>query len=398
MFTFFGQFFDHGLDLVTKGGGTVLMPLQPDDPLFVPGSPDNFMAMTRGQNLPGPDGILGTADDVQESMNTTTPWVDQNQTYTSHPSHQVFLRQYAKNARASRSQTGKMLDGDHCAPRPTGIAGDNICNIGNWGDVKRQASTILGIRLVDQDVFDVPLHPHRPVRALQAGPERLPAAGAAERPAGREPRGQRRPRRDHSRPTRCTPATRSSTTSRTTPCRTPASCRTPTRRSATSATPPCQPPGTYDDELLNAHFITGDGRGNENIALSMVHQIFHAEHNRLVVDIDRADQRGADAAGDRRLAAPCTPAAGWDYDERLFQAARFGTEMQYQHLVFEEFARKMQPLINPFLGGLTSINGGDLGGVRAHRLPPRPLDAAGSRQPHQRRRLQQRLARSSTCS
>ena len=35
MFTFFGQFFDHGLDLVTKGGsGTVIIPLQPDDPLF----------------------------------------------------------------------------------------------------------------------------------------------------------------------------------------------------------------------------------------------------------------------------------------------------------------------------------------------------------------------------
>src|ERR1051326_7184888 len=31
--------------------------------------------------------------------------------------------------------------------------------------------------------------------------------------------------------------------------------------------------------------------------------------------------------------------------------------MQYQHLVFEEFARKMQPLINAFLGGITSING-----------------------------------------
>jgi hypothetical protein len=29
--------------------------------------------------------------------------------------------------------------------------------------------------------------------------------------------------------------------------------------------------------------------------------------------------------------------------ERLFRAARFGTEMQYQHLVFEEFARKVQP-------------------------------------------------------
>ena len=38
----------------------------------------------------------------------------------------------------------------------------------------------------------------------------------------------------------------------------------------------------------------------------------------------------------------------WD-GERLFQAAKFGTEMQYQHLVFEEFARKIQPSINPFL-------------------------------------------------
>ena len=27
-------------------------------------------------------------------MNTTTSFVDQNQTYTSHPSHQVFLREY----------------------------------------------------------------------------------------------------------------------------------------------------------------------------------------------------------------------------------------------------------------------------------------------------------------
>src|SRR5262249_14233414 len=125
--------------------------------LFVAGSPTNFMAMTRGQNQPGPDGILGTADDVQEGQNTTTPWVDQNQTYTSHPSHQVFLRQYALNAQGRPSQTGKMRDRDHCTPRPTGIPGDSICNSGNWADVKRQAATMLGIHLVDQDVFNVPL-------------------------------------------------------------------------------------------------------------------------------------------------------------------------------------------------------------------------------------------------
>ena len=38
----------------------------------------------------------------------------------------------------------------------------------------------------------------------------------------------------------------------------------------------------------------------------------------------------------------------WD-GERLFQSAKFTTEMQYQHLVFEEFARKVQPQINPFV-------------------------------------------------
>ena len=36
-FTLFGQFFDHGLDLVDKGGnGTVFIPLMPDDPLYDP--------------------------------------------------------------------------------------------------------------------------------------------------------------------------------------------------------------------------------------------------------------------------------------------------------------------------------------------------------------------------
>ena len=39
---------------------------------------------------------------------------------------------------------------------------------------------------------------------------------------------------------------------------------------------------TYDNEMLDAHFLTGDGRGNENIGLTTVHTIFHSEHNRLV--------------------------------------------------------------------------------------------------------------------
>ena len=119
-FTFFGQFFDHGLDLVTKGGnGTIFVPLKPDDPL-VAGADGiserrrpprtTFMVETRATDLPGPDGVLGTADDIHENENTTTPFVDQNQTYTSHPSHQVFLRAYKLDADGA---SGRHRQADH---------------------------------------------------------------------------------------------------------------------------------------------------------------------------------------------------------------------------------------------------------------------------------------------
>ena len=72
-FTLFGQFFDHGLDLVNKGGsGTVFIPLQPDDPLYVEGSHTNFMVLTRATVSAGPDNIMGTPDDIGP-VNTTTP-------------------------------------------------------------------------------------------------------------------------------------------------------------------------------------------------------------------------------------------------------------------------------------------------------------------------------------
>src|SRR5215468_6163213 len=111
-----------------------------------------------------------------------------------------------------------------------------------------------------------------------------------------------------------------------------------------------QPAGTYDNELLDAHYIAGDGRVNENIGLTTVHSIFHSEHNRQVDQIKKTLLADATATGDVSFlnqwlltpvtAVPATPAGinalQWN-GQRLFQAARFPTEMQYQHLVFEEF-------------------------------------------------------------
>jgi len=368
MFTFFGQFFDHGLDLVNKGGnGNVIMPLKADDPLFVAGSPNNFMVMARATLQPGPDGILGTADDIHESVNQTTPWVDQNQTYTSHPSHQVFLRQYVMvldpvTATLKPVSDGKVLDGGFCAPRGTGIPGDQICNIGNWAEVKAQASTKLGIRLRDTDIFDVPLLLTDPYGHFKPGPHGFPqlVIGPAAtptllegNPAANGGLGVNIPATAlHTNHQFLNDIAHNAV---------PSPGLTGVRDGLICdfrTVPSCQPAGTYDGDLLDAHFVTGDGRGNENIALTMVHNLFHAEHNRLRDYIDQLIHApGVLTAAEIAQWEAVDPASSWGYGERLFQAARFGTEMQYQHLVFEEYARTIQPLINAFLGGITSVNG-----------------------------------------
>ena len=163
--TFFGQFFDHGLDLVTKGGNeNIIIPLQPDDPLFVDGAP-NFLILTRATQTitPGPDGILDdnplttdvdeSADNGRESTNTTSPFVDQNQTYTSHPAHQFFLREYE-----SKTVTDPVTGISHLEPFATGnLIEGSAGGMAKWADVKQQAREVLGINLTDANVFDVPL-------------------------------------------------------------------------------------------------------------------------------------------------------------------------------------------------------------------------------------------------
>jgi Ca2+-binding RTX toxin-like protein len=245
--------------------------------------------------------------------------------------------------------TGRMIDGGGT------LNGVPVKNIGNWGEVKAQAVALLGIALVDSDVFNVPLIATDPYGRFLRGPNGFPlmimqnGTAVEGNPAAPIPTaGARRINHGflddiaHN--------------------AVPAPGLAPDGDQAPNPIDVPRPDGTYDDELLAAHFVTGDGRGNENIALTAVHTVFHAEHNRLRDNIDQL----INAAGFLTTAevaawhaqAPQPPAgSGWGYGERLFQAARFVTEMQYQHLVFEEFARKMVPSINPFVGdGINFIN------------------------------------------
>src|SRR4029453_10074026 len=118
-----------------------------------------IISETRARLLPGPDGILGTADDIHQNQNTTTPFVDQNQTYSSHPSHQVFLRAYQLDPAGHPVATGKLIENrDLGADGHFGTADDTpIGGMATWKVVKAQARDILGINLTDKDFDNVPL-------------------------------------------------------------------------------------------------------------------------------------------------------------------------------------------------------------------------------------------------
>ncbi|VVT34324.1 peroxidase family protein [Rhizobium sp. EC-SD404] len=395
--TFFGQFFDHGLDLISKGGnGTIYVPLADDDPLVtgtdgVLGDDPNttqdesaddlpaqlrFMALTRSTNVPGPGGEL-------TQRNVTTPFVDQNQTYTSHASHQVFLREYAMVG-GEPLATGRLLDGAE-----GGLA--------TWADVKAQALNMLGIQLSDMDVFAVPLLRTDAygefIRDDNGFPQVVVGLGADGAPNTADDivvSG-----------TPGAPVVIATLNSGLGPIRTANAFLDDIAHNAVPGTiydadgNPATP-GTlvvaadgdtdngnviaadfrgrkvaYDDELLDSHYITGDGRGNENIGLTAVHHVFHSEHNRqvemhkmtilqsgnvdfinewLAVDLTPAQAASLPTTfpSDPDARAALLDSFAWD-GERLFQAGRMATEMQYQHLVFEEFGRKIQPNIDVFV-------------------------------------------------
>ena len=130
--TIFGQFFDHGLDLTTKGGaGSVYIPLHPDDPLYVPGSSDQFHgADPCHERRPAPTASSARPTTSASHTNETTPWIDLNQVYTSNPSHQVFLREYVAGRRQAgrhRSHAGKRDGGPADLGRHQG-AGAATCS------------------------------------------------------------------------------------------------------------------------------------------------------------------------------------------------------------------------------------------------------------------------------
>ena len=328
------------------------------------------MVLTRGTNQPGADGVLGTADDVQDA---TTP--------TRRGSTRARPTPRTPRTRSSCASTSTT------PPRP-GRTGKLLSDradgeaMATWATIKAQAATKLGLQLVDTDVTNIPMIAADPYGNFIPGPQRPAAVRDRRRASSRatSPPPCRRP------PTcvridtaflndiahNADPAPQHPTT--------PGDRRTPTRR-RTAASTAVAPAGTYDNELLDLHVIAGDGR-------------LQREHrpDRDPPDLPpraRPPDRRHRERPDQRHRRPTRRSTPWPsgssppaptvgHGERLFQAARFVTEMEYQHLVFEEFARKVQPGDQPVRAVRVHPDRrqpGHQSRVRPRRLPVRPLDA-----------------------
>jgi len=151
--TLFGQFFDHGLDAIGKGGNKIngvgakiYIPLDPSDPLYRapgtngvndPGNTRLYISRATVDNplAAGADGMFRTADDILspgadgiyiDDLNTpvneaadnvtgptnpnyvnhTSPYIDQSQTYGSDDTTTNLLREWVK----SGAKTGSRVD------------------------------------------------------------------------------------------------------------------------------------------------------------------------------------------------------------------------------------------------------------------------------------------------
>ena len=369
-FTALGQFFDHGLDFVEKGAnGTVAIEIKPGDPLYIsptlPGGVlpnpyyvagvSNWMYVSRA-NLANPDTDFVTEDGTgylkdgaDPLYNNTGMLIDQSQTYGSHETVNAFFREYD----AAGAPTGRVVA--HAGVDINGDGEDD--DLATWADTRANALKI-GVVLTDEDIFNAPMLRVDVTGKLLFTPDPTGHVGSADVIAG--PQDPNDPfMRDGS-----------------------VNVLFSGQAFLIDINPAADPhfmmdgPG-YDAALLNDHFVSGDGRVNENCFLTDVHFVFHSEHNHQVHNVQTAAVKEAMASGDVTnlnawLLSPTDTGllpvddAGipafvdsltWN-GESLFQAVRLMVETEYNHIAVDQFVGTLYAALPEFVSYSADINMG----------------------------------------
>ena len=185
------------------------------------------------------------------------------------PPHQVFLREYALDGDNKPVATGELVEG-----QPGGMA--------TWADIKTQAEDLLGLELSDYDVADIPKIATDQYGRFLRGPNGVPQYETA---TGRVEGNLADPVAPPANVERIGIAFLDDIAHNAAPFNSQTGLPLPARRRQRAQ--PGHPAARDRGHLRRracwtAHFVAGDGRVNENIGLTAIHQVFHSEHNRLV--------------------------------------------------------------------------------------------------------------------
>ena len=400
----FGQFFDHGLDFVAKGGQgkTVTIALSPTDPLYVapqyPHDPNAVTSMTINRAT-----VAGFDKNVDPSYtNHDSPYIDQSQTYGSNSQITNLLREWVSTDIGQTYHAGaKLFEGhtsvewtkadgkltDETMPTITELRAELLATHRSdltWEDISnfrnRDASghVIAGSNSGVSLILD--MNPH--FDSAHIAQSTLDAINSYAI--------------THNMQTFSAPGM-------------PPSVAYDSNHllafdaSGNIQLYPGKGPSLFDfidfstfnpnsvDPQLNSlvgelllesigdHYVAGDGRVNENIGLTAVHHVWHEEHNYQVDNLEQAiaaQDAKAVAAGDKshqtlhdwQIKTDFTDAQGnyrvspvgdinWDPD-KIFNASKLVVEMEYQHVAVDQYARSITPDLPEFVGYNTNLNAG----------------------------------------
>lgn len=430
----FGQFFDHGLDFIGKAGNAVtpggpaskiIIPLDPSDPLWSP--TNQTLTLSRASVLnpeaAGPDGMFRTADDILSPgvdqqwgtaddlkglanpsySNSTSPYIDQSQTYGSVDDVTRLLRQWVKDPSTGKFAPGmRLFNGSSLADpwkrqNPDGTVSSTTETLPTLNELRRHIidtgrddiswADVGNFRVRDAAGKVLDLNPALPgVQVKSTGQvlvadmlPRLDAAhlfDAASIAALKATAGYVDPLAaflgvDRGSDTNVANQYVSDYVDLQT--------GRPTALGSASDATTQAIVGEILLRSIGDHYIVGDGRANENFGLTSIHHVWHENHNWQIDNlIHRISQEQA-LDPTRTLARqwqvaipnpgdankPYVDAAGnytnssgvisWN-QEKLFQAALLINQMEYQHVAIDQYARGMTPNIPIFVMYDTSVN------------------------------------------
>ena len=374
---YFGQFFDHGLDFIGKGadGTKITIPLAIDDPLYrAPG--------TNGPSDPGNTKITVSRADVSgfdangnaQWINHTSPYIDQSQTYGSHAQITALLREWVSTDGGATFHAGAHLfDGATSASWTNAWGETTTATLPTLKELNAHLIATGRDPLTWDDVSDL--------RVRDANGDvidnDLMTAGIQATGSGQALLLDMNPHFDTSHFSAATITALAS-----------AGITADVHGNYALGGPPggnhlgniidfrtFTPLNDLAKQVLfdsvSDHYIAGDGRANENIALTTIHHVFHEEHNYQVRNIEEAiqaqDARAVvlgdsshsiahdwqtatnfqDANGNYLLSAG--GAIAWN-ESKLFDAAKLTVEMEYQHAAVDQYARTITPDLPEFVG------------------------------------------------